>query len=183
MRIEKKEYIKNLKLYLCTKRWRFTKKIKLITLRRSFYRRQSFLIGVTKLIKVINRSLLLSPAQDYTYKWKDLYINYGVSTSIAKNETLFRTNTKVNVKSSWLSGKYLSSRKSGSNYMCVFSDTGVPTKYSSARDVVYRRSYYVNCKPSSSEYDISLLTQSTRCTNFKYQKTVILKTNKLLNLY
>lgn len=178
MRIGKKEHIRILKLAICTKKLQFKKRIKLILLRRSFCRRQGLLIGTLKLLKGCNKMLHIPMYRDYQLKWKDLFINLGISTILNPNYNL----TKVNSLLNWVSGKYLSSRKSGSKYLSTYPNLKPFNRQNQARDMVYVQSYLVmgNLVNNDIRYSHSIVDVLYPIIN---HRLILSNINKILNLY
>lgn len=148
MKIEKKRYIRRIKLRLKLRHTRYQINAISSISWTKFNRHLRLVLGISKLLYIRNSLVIKYFGLSVNLsKWNNFFINPG-SNSILNpfNKGVKLENPLTNLKprnviTSWSSGKYLVNKKSGSKKFVEWSSNKLPNKKSQVRDLVYRESY------------------------------------------
>lgn len=150
MRIEKKRYIRRIKLKIRLRRTRYQLNAISAIGWTKFNRHIRLVLGLSKILFIKNNFIIkyFGFSTNLT-KWNNLSVNYGSSTifkpynkSVKLDDPTFNLKS-VNVITCWNSGRFLVNKKSGSKKFTEWSSKNFPNKKSQVRDMCYRESYTV----------------------------------------
>lgn len=151
MKIEKKEPTKiynnlsNYRVSISKRRFKKKRFIYKLIKRRRFIRGSKLILGtLSKRLICVKLSGYMAPNLDSSFKYGDVFVNYG-SSSIrikgAKSSLKLDIGNPVCVNKSWSNGSLLAGVSVGSNYFYPWCSSVMPSSRSNVRDIVYLQSY------------------------------------------